>query len=283
MKFGVHVSIAGSLSNSIDRALDIGCDTFQIFTRNPRSWAFKEISEEIAISFKKKLNESNISPIFSHMPYLPNISSSEKEIWLKSIDCLKEEVSRCTNLNIPYIITHLGSPKKDPRHVGIENAIKALDLVLEEIDHKCNILIENIAGKKESMGASITDLHYIIENSRFTDKLGLCFDTCHAFASGYDIRKTDVVINIIDEINSYIGLDKLKIIHCNDSKFDLGMGLDRHEHIGLGKIGEIGFINLLIREELRNIPFICETSIDNVRNNKDELKYLRDLLKKIKT
>jgi len=131
------------------------------------------------------------------------------------------------------------------------------------------------------MGSSIKDICYIIENSNFTEKLGLCFDTCHAFASGYDIRKPEIVDNIISLISDYIGLYKLKLIHCNDSKFDLGMGLDRHEHIGLGKIGDIGFINLLSREELISTPLICETPVDNLRNDKEELIYLRALLKKI--
>ncbi|HUT82182.1 MAG TPA: deoxyribonuclease IV [Candidatus Bathyarchaeia archaeon] len=281
MKFGVHVSIAGSIINSIERASIIGCDTFQIFTRNPRSWNFKEMSEELVNTFKKKISKSNIYPIFSHMPYLPNIASPEKENWLKSIDSLKEEVKRCDNLNIPYIVSHLGSPKTASKHVGIDNIIKALNEVFEENNCKCTILLENTTGKNESMGTSIKDLCDIIENSKFTDRLGLCFDTCHAFASGYDIRKPDVVHNIINEIDNCIGLDRLKLIHCNDSKFDLGMGRDRHEHIGLGKIGDIGFINLLTQEELRSIPFICETPVDDIRNDKDELKYLRNLLKKI--
>lgn len=280
MKFGAHVSIAGSIELSVKRAKAIGCDTFQIFTRNPRSWTSKDLTEDIASKFKDSVLESNLWPIYAHMPYLPNIASPETEMWNKSILHLREELVRCDTLNIPYIVSHLGSPKGSKKEKGISNIIKALNKVFKNYKGKCVILLENTAGKDGSLGSSIEDICDIISMIKKQEKIGFCLDTCHAFASGYDLRKLEVITEILNGIDECVGLDKLLSIHCNDSKFDLGTGRDRHEHIGLGCIGEIGFKALLSEERLRKVPFVCETPVDERRDDKGNLEYLRQLLKK---
>jgi deoxyribonuclease-4 len=280
MKFGVHVSIAGGLSKSFLKAKKIGCDTFQIFTRNPRSWKYKPLTEEIKIEFKHSLKKFNIKPIFSHMPYLPNLASPDKEIWNKSIASLKIELDRCDKLRIPYIVTHLGSPKKEKKEIGIANVIKALNQCLENYNGSCTILLENTAGKNGRLGSLIVDICNILSEIELHEKIGLCFDTCHAYTSGYDLQKKAVVNSILTEIDECVGLNKLKLIHCNDTKADLGSGIDRHEHIGLGKIGDKGFINLLKEKKLKKVPFICETPVDERRTDIDNLHHLRKLLKK---
>ncbi|MHA1879082.1 MAG: deoxyribonuclease IV [Candidatus Heimdallarchaeota archaeon] len=281
MKFGVHVSIAGSLAKAVLRAKAIRCDTFQIFTRNPRSWIAKELTDEMATAFKREVNESGIYPIFSHMPYLPNIASQEEPIYKKSLQSLEDELIRCDALSIPYTIIHLGSAKNAPKSDGLKTFIKGIDSVFDKKEFKCGLLLENTAGKEGKLGSLLEDLYEIISKSKFPHKIGICFDTCHAFASGYDIRSSIVLGEILDEIDEQIGLEKLKIIHCNDSVFDLGSGRDRHEHIGMGKIGIEGFKHLLSEKRLRSVPFICETPVDYRRNDRSQLEILRCLLAEI--
>ncbi|NHJ47686.1 MAG: deoxyribonuclease IV [Asgard group archaeon] len=282
MKFGAHISIAGGINKSFSKAKEIGCDTFQIFTRNPRSWKYKLLTDEVISEFKHNLKQYKIKPIYSHMPYLPNLASPDKDIRDKSISSIKIELERCDSLNIPYIVTHLGSSKGEKKEIGIANVIKTLDVVLEHYNGKCKILLENTAGKNQRLGSSIIDICYILTKVEFRDRLGLCLDTCHAFTSGYDLRQENVIELILSEIGECVGLDKLKLIHCNDALAVLGSGIDRHEHIGLGKIGDIGFINMLKDKRVRKIPFICETPVDERRKDKDNLEYLRFLLKKSK-
>ena len=281
MRIGAHVSIAGSIELSIKRAMAIGCDTFQIFTRNPRSWTSKDLTEEVIVKFRNSVSESNLWPIYAHMPYLPNIASPDTEMWKKSILHLKKELERCDTLKIPYIITHLGSPKGSKKEKGISNIIKALNKVFKNYKGKCVILLENTAGKDGSLGSSIKDICNIISRIKKQEKIGFCLDTCHAFASGYDLRKSEIITEILNGIDECIGLNKLLSIHSNDSKFDLGSGRDRHEHIGLGSIGEIGFKAILGEKRLRKVPFICETPVDERRDDKGNLEYLRQLLKNI--
>ncbi len=282
MRFGAHISISGSIANSIPRAIDLGCDTFQIFTRNPRSWTSKELTNERILEFKMNISSSDLKPVFVHMPYLPNLASPDPEMWEKSIFSLKEELNRCDLLEIPYIVTHLGSPKTSGKEKSVEKVIQSLNKALTNYNGNTTILLENTAGKNESLGSNIDDICNIITKTEVQDKLGLCLDTCHAFASGYDLRDQTVITKLIEQIDGCIGLNKLLLIHANDAKFDLGEGRDRHEHIGLGKIGEIGFKLLLKEKKLRKVPFICETPVDERRDGKGNLEYLRKLLEKAK-
>jgi deoxyribonuclease-4 len=279
MKIGVHISISGGIEKSFIKAKKIGCDTFQIFTRNPRSWNFKELTDEVISKFKTNLKNYKINPIYSHLPYLANLASPDVEISKKSISSLKNELNRCDILGIPYVVTHLGSPKDKTKEDGMLKIISALNDSLKKYNGKCKILLENTAGKNQKLGSCLTDICAIIKKVDYADKVGLCFDTCHAFVSGYDIRRLDVIDKLLSEINSAIGLKKLLLVHCNDAKTDLGSGLDRHEHIGLGKIGESGFRTLLRDKRLSKVPFICETPVDDRRNDEGNLNYIRSLLR----
>ena len=282
MKIGAHVSISGSIELSIDRALEIGCDTFQIFTRNPRRWFSKELSSEKIERFRSKLKNSSLDPVFSHIPYLVNLASLELEIWRKSVTMMTEELKRCDILDIPYVVTHLGSAKKAGKELGISRVISTINHIFEDYSGKTKILLENTAGKGDKLGNNIEEICQILLQINKFDSIGLCFDTCHAFASGYDLRKEAVIDNLVSEIQDLVGIKKLLCIHSNDSLFDLGEGRDRHEHLGLGKIGDLGFHNLLKNKKLNEIPFICETPVDNQRDGKVNIKYLRDLEKKCK-
>ncbi|MEN3034678.1 MAG: deoxyribonuclease IV [Candidatus Methanosuratincola sp.] len=274
IRVGVHVSIAGSIALSVDRAANSGCDTFQIFTRNPRGWAFSDIPEDVRFSFISKVRASKLSPVVAHMPYLPNLASPSREIYEKSLRTLEAEVDRCDRLEIPYLVTHLGSHMSSGEESGRKRVAEALDSAFSK-GCRCMILLENTAGQRNSLGNRFEDICAIIEKTGSPEKVGVCLDTCHAFAAGYDVRLG--FSSVLDELENAIGLEKLKVIHMNDSVGDLGSHLDRHEHIGLGKIGESGFVNILSDKRIWDLPLIMETPVDQRRDDRGNIKKLREL------
>jgi deoxyribonuclease IV len=274
-KIGFHVSILGAISNSVDNALKIGCNAFQIFSRNPRGWAAKPLQDDDVENFRKKLNESNIDKYstFVHMPYLPNLASSDKELHKKSTDTLREEIKRCSTLGIPHVIKFSPTSKLKSKI----RKKKSFDIEREPV----TIILENSAGGKNSLGSRFDELGLILDKLKSSDKqnsIGICLDTCHAFAAGYDLRAKEGVSETLDKFKSEIGLENLKVVHLNDSRDMLGSKRDRHEHIGLGEIGTQGFKELLTYEVVRKIPIIMETPLDKRRQNHDNLKVVLKLL-----
>jgi len=277
IRVGLHVSISGALDKAADRAKEIGCDTFQMFTRNPRGWKFKAMDSEQVAEFKKKVKAYGLSPVVSHMPYLPNLSCPKKLIYNKSLKTLRAELDRCAKLELPYLVTHLGSHLGKGPEIGLERLVNAVNSAMSESNGHVRLLLENTAGQKNSMGSSFEDIRRILEGVKWKDRVDVCFDTAHAFAAGYDIRTGDGVRDTLSKFDSVIGLERLKLLHLNDSKGELGSGRDRHEHIGLGYIGEKGFRALLKHEALRELPFIMETPIDERRDDMGNIKKVREL------
>jgi deoxyribonuclease-4 len=276
LKFGFHISIHGSIENSVDRAVELGCDTFQIFTRNPRQWYTKNITQENAESFSKKVTECGINPIFAHMPYLPNLASPRDQIYEKSVLTLTSELERCDQLKIPYLVTHLGSHLGEGKQTGFNRLIGGINKALNNSEKRVILLLENTAGTKNSMGSTFKDIQHIIKMMTIPNCVGVCFDTSHAFAAGYDLRTKETVEQTIRNIDAIIGFDKVKLVHLNDSKGDFNSRVDRHEHIGLGKIGEEGFKNILA-SRLGELPMIMETPIDARRSDEGNLKKVKEL------
>jgi len=279
MKVGVHVSISGSIDLAIDRALERKCDTFQIFTRNPRGWKFKDLSEGNVENFTLKLADSGITPAVAHMPYLPNLASPKEDIYQKSVETLTAEVHRCGLLEIPYLVTHLGSHLGAGMEVGYRRITDACNKALSEVKNDAIILLENTAGTKNSMGGTFEDIRYIIDRVEQKGRVAVCFDTCHAFAAGYELRNEEALNKTLEHFDEVLGLELLKTVHLNDSKGDLGSRIDRHEHIGLGFIGNEGFKTILRNETIRWLPLILETPIDKRRDDYGNLKKVRDLAK----
>jgi deoxyribonuclease-4 len=278
VRVGVHVSIGGSIAKSFDRASDRNCDTFQIFTRNPRQWRFKPIPEEEVSSFREKSVKTGISPVIAHMPYLPNLASPHKTIHTKSLIALKSELERCGQLGIPYLVTHLGSHVGKGRDHGLSKILEAMNIALSKVNNRVMLLLENEAGSRNSMGSRFEEIQSIVDGlDDYRDRLGVCFDTCHAFAAGYDLRNEYAVENAMDELDEVIGFEKVKVVHANDSKGDLNSKMDRHEHIGLGRIGEEGFKVLLHHKKLRDLPFIMETPMNETRDDYGNIRKLREL------
>lgn len=276
LKVGVHVSISGSLLFSFDRAKERECDCFQLFTKNPRGWKAKPISPSDAEAFAHALHLYAPGIVFAHVSYLPNLAGDNPAMYEKSIQGFCLELERCETLTIPFLVTHLGHAADDPEY-GRVRVASALNTALETIPGKTTILLENTAGEAHSVGSALEDISDVIGRCYDPSRIGVCFDTCHAFAAGYDLRNEESIGEVTDLFEDLIGLSNLKLIHLNDAKADLGSGLDRHEHIGLGKIGEEGIRSILHAPGLQGIPCICETPVDDRRGDLDNIKIARML------
>jgi deoxyribonuclease-4 len=276
MRVGFHISISGGFDKAVVRAVEQGCNTFQIFTRNPRAWKPKELTQKETKAFNEKVNSFNVKPVFGHMPYLANLASPRRDIYSKSVWTLKVELERSRKLEIPYLVTHLGSHLGTGIQEGFRRIIKAVDEAFKVAGEGVTLLLENTAGTKNSMGSSFEDIQRIIQSLANPECIGICFDTSHAFAAGYDLRTRSSVEKTIRNIDDAIGFDNLKLIHLNDSIGDLNSGIDRHEHIGMGKIGEEGFRNVL-RSRFSRLPLIMETPKDMRRSNVENLRKVKEL------
>lgn len=278
MKIGCHVSISGSIDKAVDNAIERECSAFQIFTRNPRGWHAKELNKLDISNFKEKLKASKIDPMATcaHMPYLPNLASPKDEGFEKSVKSLIEEVERCGNLGIPYLVTHLGSHLGTGEEAGIKRLVEGLTRA-GKVNNDVMILLENTAGQKNSVGSDFKQLGEIFKKLKPIKKFGVCFDTCHAFVSGYDLRTKDKVKNTFKEFEKHVGMENLKILHLNDAKGEIGCNLDRHYHIGLGNIGQEGMAEVVKLISKKEIPIVLETPIDDVRDDFENIRIVKEL------
>ncbi|MGA7368234.1 MAG: deoxyribonuclease IV [Nitrososphaeraceae archaeon] len=301
----------------MDNALKENCTAFQIFSRNPRGWAAKPLDKKDVMLFKDKLagrsdsnkstnsrsaktadqnnsgekrhkNKSKIdrNAIFVHMPYLPNLSSPNKRIYDQSVQVLTDELKRSSTLEIPYLVVHLGSHQGEGIKKGVEQLVMACSHAIDSVsnENSVSILLENSAGQKNTVASNFEELRLILDrlydynSGSERDRFGICLDTCHAFASGYDLASKDAVDKTMDKFDSQVGYRHLKLIHLNDSRDKFFSRRDRHEHIGLGEIGEKGFNAFLNHILHRNIPLIMETPIDSRRSNSDNLKFVKAII-----
>ena len=278
MQIGCHVSISGSIDKAVDNAVERECSAFQIFTRNPRGWHAKELSEEDIKNFKDKLKASKIDKFATcaHMPYLPNLSSPKPDGFEKSVKSLVEEVERCGELGIPYLVTHLGSHLGTGEEEGIKRLVKALTTA-GQVKNDVMILLENTAGQKNSVGSDFEQLGEIFKQLKPAKKFGVCLDTCHAFVSGYDLRTEKGVKETFKDFEKHVGMENLKILHLNDAKGEIGCNLDRHYHIGLGNIGKEGMTAVVKLISKKKIPIVLETPIDDIRDDFENVRIVKEL------
>jgi deoxyribonuclease-4 len=278
MQIGCHVSISGSIDKAVDNAVERECSAFQIFTRNPRGWYAKDLLDEDIKKFKEKLKLSNIDrfAVCAHMPYLPNLSTPKNDGFEKSVNTLVNEIERCGKIGIPYLVTHLGSHLGAGEETGIKQLVKGLTHA-GQTKNDVMILLENTAGQKNSVGADFDQLAEIFNQLKPAKKFGICLDTCHAFVSGYDLRTDKDVKYTLAKFNDTIGFENLKILHLNDAKGEIGCNLDRHEHIGIGSIGENGLAEVIKTANKEKIPIILETPIDDVRDDFGNIRKTKEL------
>ncbi len=259
VKIGTHVSSAKSLDLVFDRGKEVGAGTIQFFVSSPRSWAWKERTEEEKALFLQKREKTGIQPVVVHASYLFNLASADENLRKKSINGVINELKLCEELKIDYYVIHAGKAKGQPEEQAIQNIIDSLKVVFSEIELKnTTFLFETLAGQKGEIGKTTDEIVALMEP--FLDiKTGVCLDTCHLYSAGYKINEEDEFLKYKEELKEKVGLEKVKVIHCNDSKTPFNSRRDRHEHIGEGSIGLKGFELFLNDEYFKNLPFILET------------------------
>ncbi|MEW6096386.1 MAG: deoxyribonuclease IV [bacterium] len=280
MRFGFQVSITKTLNEVIKRAVERNCQTLQIFTRNPRRWVEpREFPSQEIKRFQADLKKANITPLIVHLPYLPNLATLDKKLFIKSVEILISDLQQAANLGATYVIAHTGSHLGNGLKQGIRQVVKAVNIALSAVDNEVILLLENQAGAGTEIGYDFSHLKEIIENVTKTSRVGICFDICHAFAAGYELSDIKGVNKTIELFDTLIGIEKLKVIHANDSKAKLGAKIDRHAHIGMGKIGLAGFSAIVNHTWLRDTPVILETPIITIEDDVRNLKVIKSLVK----
>lgn len=274
---GAHMSIAGGIHLAIERGESIGCTAIQIFTKSNRQWHAKPITDEEAIAFKNAWKSSSIQSVIAHASYLINIGSSNHEIEKKSVNALELEIKRCAALDIPYLVLHPGSRTDTNEESCLAKISDNLNKLLTKTSD-CTILLEIMAGQGTSVGYSFEHLAQIIKNIDHKNRVGVCLDTCHAFAAGYDFGTKKTYNLMWEQFDKIIGINKLKAIHINDSQKDIGSRVDRHTDIGKGKIGFKAFELLFNDPRFFDIPKVLETPKDDLSDDKRNMEKLIDLL-----
>ncbi|QTL98404.1 deoxyribonuclease IV [Iocasia frigidifontis] len=259
MKLGKHVSIAGGLDQAPERAIKIGCNCLQIFVKNPRGWRARKIGDVELTSLRSKIRDLQIESMVVHATYLVNLASPKAELWEKSVNGLIKDYQRAGMIEADYLVFHPGSHTGKGLKWGIERIAAALNRVLNKVSNDTILLLENVAGAGTAIGSNFRELHDIIRLVNQKDRLGLCLDTCHAFAAGYDISEMNGLNRLLNDIEEHLGLDLLTVLHINDSRHPLGTNRDEHAHIGEGYIGLKGFSNIINHKLLRDRVFILET------------------------
>jgi deoxyribonuclease-4 len=257
---GAHMSIAGGYHKAVETARRCGCDCVQLFTKNNNQWRAKAITERDVAMFQSALAELHVSHPISHDSYLINLAAPDQALWKRSIDAFIVELQRAGQLGIPYVVTHPGAFTTSSEALGLSRVARALDEVHRQtrgITTRC--LLETTAGQGSSLGWRFEHLATILDGVKDPDRLGVCVDTCHVFAAGYPLATLKQYRATMRELDKTVGLKQVKAFHINDSKRELGSRVDRHEHIGEGKLGLEPFRHLLNDRRFRKIPMYLET------------------------
>lgn len=267
MLLGAHMSISGGLESSIERSEELGINAMQIFSHNVRSWDEKVISADQAKTFRKRMGASPVLYSVIHTSYLLNLASPKDELWQKSKEGLLREIRRASKLGVHGINTHIGAHTGSGREAGIERLVSALNEIAarEQFNRsQVTILLETTSGSGTSLGARFRELGTVLKGLKRPGRFGVCLDTCHAYAAGYDVATKKGLHQALSEMDREVGLENLELVHLNDSKGKLGSAVDRHEHIGQGEIGVAGFRRIVNHPHLRELPFILETPKEKV-------------------
>lgn len=279
MRLGAHESIAGGMHKALERADSVGCDAVQLFVKPNRSWAVPVLADEQVALFRSKAEMLDIWPLVGHTSYLLNLCSPQDDLWQRSIDTLVIELERCEALGVPWLVLHPGAHVGTGEEVGLARMARALGEVhAATAGFQTQILLETTAGQGTKLGYRFEHLAWLLNHAPGGERLGICLDTCHVFAAGYELRTLEGYAATMDAFDSVIGLERLKALHLNDSRGALGSRKDRHEHIGKGHIGLQGFRHVVSDPRLAGLPGLLETpKSDDLHEDRENLALLRGL------
>lgn len=272
---GAHMSVAGGLDKAFERADALGCESMQIFTRSQRQWQARPVSLQEAEGFYRAWQRSNVKAVVSHASYLINIASPDAAVRAKSAAALREEVERCRHLNIDDIVLHPGFAMDAGVDAATTNIAETLLRLFDATqEYKTRILLETMAGQGTCVGGDLAHFTEILDKANWHPRIGLCIDTCHIFAAGYDLRSSDAYERLVAAADKHVGLSRVRCWHLNDSKAARGTHLDRHAHLGEGEIGLHPFALLMNDERFEETPTILETPKEGV-GDEGNLSFLR--------
>lgn len=277
VRLGIHTSIAGRLEQAAERASELGCDSFQIFSSSPRTWHRAQLNPVDVAAFRQRREALGLSPLVVHDNYLINLASGNPVQRSRSIQALRAELERARVLGADFLVLHPGSGVGLPRRQAVQNVVSGLRQATRGFHlNGLQVLLENTAGQGSALGNRMEELGELV-GALPELKLGVCLDTAHLFAAGYDIRTEGGLEETLAQVHMKVGLDRVKVFHVNDSKVPLGARVDRHEHIGRGKIGRQAFRRLLHHRTLAGKTFILETPIDRPGDDRRNMQALRRL------
>jgi deoxyribonuclease-4 len=280
MKIGAHVRTAGGVDKGVERAVDLGAETIQIFSGAPQAWRRKEYGAEEVATFKARLAETGIGPVFLHGVYLVNLATDNPENLAKSLDALIHDMNVCHLLGIQGVIFHIGSHRGAGYDTVFQQVVDCVRKIVGPTPEDTWLILENAAGMGGAIGSRFQELGRIIKEAG-SDRVKVCLDTQHAFAAGYDLKSKGGLKAAMVEFGAEIGLDRLVAVHANDSKCPLAGGVDRHENIGEGHIGLDGFLNIMAHPAFRDVPFLLEVpGFEGEGPDKRNLEILKGLRKK---
>jgi deoxyribonuclease-4 len=282
LEFGAHVSAAGGVDLALGRAAEYLMTSCQIFTKNERQWNAKPLDPVVIDRYKAKLIETGMGKVVSHDSYLINMASPDDALWEKSRQALMEEIRRCDLLDVPYLVSHPGAHVGSGIDAGIARISLAINRAHAEMpESKTMLLLETTAGMGTAIGATFEEIAAVIDGVDDKSRIGVCLDTCHVFAAGYDLRTPEVYAATMTAFDQTIGLDRLKVLHINDSLKGLGSRVDRHAHIGEGELGRSAFELLVNDPRLAGLPGILETPVGaDGKENGMNLETLRGMVLK---
>ncbi len=280
LDFGTHASASGGVHKSLQRAADVGATSAQIFSKNERQWIAKPLDPGVVESFHIERERTGIRQMVIHDSYLINLASPKEDLLEKSMAAFTDELERGQILDIQYLVTHPGAHTGSGVEQGIKRFAESLNRIFDSLpDNNVITCLETTAGQGTALGRSFDEIAAIIDLVEAKERVGVCFDTCHAFAAGYDLRSEDTTVEVFDEFDRVIGLDKLRVLHLNDSKQPFASNKDRHEHIGRGEIGPGAFRAIVNDPRLAGLPAILETEKDDAGDyDRMNLEFLRGLV-----
>ncbi len=281
MLLGAHMSVEGGLSTAFERAQSIGINTMQIFTKNQNRWEQKPTPTEEIARWLAAQAATGIAPVVSHAAYLLNLGTPDDALWAKSVNALVDELTRAEQLGILGVVFHPGAHMDAGEEAGIARIIAGVNRAHEATrGYRTLTLIETTAGQGSALGYRFEQLRAMLDGIQAPERVGFCFDTCHVFAAGYDIRTPETYAETMAEFDRLIGLERIRCFHFNDSKKGLGSRVDRHDHIGTGLLGLTAFANILNDSRFRGIPMILETpKSKDMHEDVENLRILRGLVR----
>ncbi len=279
MRLGAHESIAGGLDKAFLRAQEVGCEAVQLFVKSNRQWKAAPLTDEDVQRFRERQQETQIAPVVAHASYLLNLAAADEKLWVRSRDTLLLELERCERLGIPWLVLHPGSHKGAGEEEGLARIAQALgEIHARTPGYRTRILLETMAGQGTNLGYRFEQLAWLLENTPQGERLGTCFDTCHVFAAGYELRTPEGYEETMRQFDEIVGIHTIGAIHLNDSQGELGSRKDRHAHIGEGHLGLEAFRLVVNDPRFRDLPGLLETpKSQDLHEDRENLQRLRSL------